>query len=137
MSKKLGKGMPLDIKFHSGKTKDGLHKTVARCVVRYENIPDSLRNSNYFPNWFRDRWSDHTIVTTITAETICKPDDEYDKYTGELIVRKKVIRAFLNYIESVVLARAHQIEDERDDICDYIDFLEDTKDSITEYLKKF
>lgn len=135
--KKLGKGMPLDIKFYSGETKDGLHRTVAKCAVRFDNIPDSLRNSNYFPNWVRDGLNRNSIMTTITAETICKPDDEYDKYTGELIVRKKIIRSFLNYIESIVLDRAHRIEDERNDICDYIDFLESTTDSITDYLKKF
>lgn len=135
--KKLGKGMPLDIKFYSGETKEGLHKTVAKCAVRFENIPDSLRNSEYFPNWLRDGWLRHTVLTHITAETICKPDDEYDKYTGELIVRKKIIRSFLNYIESIVLDKAHRIEDERNDLCDYINFLEGTKDNITEYLKKF
>ena len=135
--KKLGKGAPLDIKFYGGETKDGLPKTIAKCAVRFENIPDSLRNSKYFPNWVRDMYNRKTILTHLTAETICKPDDEYDKYTGELVVRKKIIRSFLNYIESVVLARAHQIEDERNDICDYIDFLESTKESISEYLKKF
>ena len=133
--KKLGKGVePLDIKFYSGETKDGLHKTIARCAVRLENIPGTLIENGYLEEHV-EYWREP--LTTLYAETICKPDDEYDKYTGELIVRKKIIRAFLNYLEKFLLYRAHLIEDERNDLCDYINFIESTKDSISEYLQKF
>lgn len=134
MKKKLGKGEPLDIKFYSGKTKDGLQKTIARCAVKLENIPEKLIKEGYLVEHV-DYWREP--LTTLYAETICKNGDTYDKYTGELIVRKKIIRAFLNYLETFILYRAHKLEDARNDICDYIDFLESTKDSITEYLKKF
>lgn len=130
--KKMGKGVPLDIQYFHGETKDGLKKTIAKCVVKKVNIPNTLLRMGYF---FRFGTCDS--VVTLHAETVCKPDDTYSKETGELVARKKIIRQFINFIESVLIDRAHDIEDERNDICDYIDFIESTKDSITEYLKKF
>ena len=132
--KKMGKGTPLNIKFYHGETKDGRKKTVARCRVHMDNIPNTLIMRGYF-----DRkcvcWNEPLV--DLCAETICKDNDVYDVEKGDRIARKKIVRQFLKYIESVLLERAHEIEDERNDLCDFIDFLEDTQDSISEYLKKF
>ena len=130
--KKMGKGTPLNIKFYHGETKNGRKKTVARCRVYMENIPDSLVMRGYF-----DKWYVNSHLVDLCAETICKDNDVYSEEKGERIARKKIVRQFLKYIESVLLERAHEIEDERNDLCDFIDFLEDTQDSISEYLKKF
>lgn len=132
--KKMGKGVPLDIKYFHGETKDGLKKTIARCRVNMDNIPNSLIVRGYFARKCV-RWDDPLV--DLYAETVCKDNDVYSEETGELVARKKIIRQFLNYIESVLIEVAHDIEDERNYLCDNIDFLEDTKDSITEYLKKF
>lgn len=96
------KGVPLyvtykHIDYVNDKTGEEVHKTVARSIVDYYNLPKIIASTfmDMFANT-ADMFGDRAVE--LVAETYCKGGDTYDKATGEKIARKKIMKKYMSLV---------------------------------------
>lgn len=134
------KGEPLyvtykHIDYVNDKTGEEVHKTVARSIVDYYNLPKIIATTfmDMFANT-TDMFGDRAVE--LVAETYCKCGDTYDKVTGEKIARKKIMKKYMSFVSQ---ASAKKIADNNKEI-ELLNDLEHSavrcESDIIDYLRK-
>lgn len=134
------KGAPLyvtykHIDYVNDKTGEEVHKTVARSIVDYYNLPKIIATTfmDMFANT-TDMFGDRAVE--LVSETYCKGGDTYDKVTGEKIARKKIMKKYMSFVSQ---ASAKKIADNNKEI-ELLNDLEHSavrcESDIIDYLRK-
>lgn len=134
------KGVPLfvtykHIDYVNDKTGEEVHRTVARSIVDYYNLPKIIATTfmDMFANT-SDMFGDRAVE--LVAETACKGGDTYDEVTGEKIARKKIMKKYMSLVSQ---ASAKKIADNNKEI-ELLNDLEHSavrcESDIIDYLRK-
>ena len=134
------KGVPLyvtykHIDYVNDKTGEEVHRTVARSIVDYYNLPKIIATTfmDMFANT-TDMFGDRAVE--LVAETSCKGGDTYDEVTGEKIARKKIMKKYMSLVSQ---ASAKKIADNNKEI-ELLNDLEHSavrcESDIIDYLRK-
>lgn len=134
------KGVPLfvtykHIDYVNDKTGEEVHRTVARSIVDYYNLPKIIATTfmDMFANT-TDMFGDRAVE--LVAETYCKGGDTYNETTGEKIARKKIMKKYMSLVSQ---ASAKKIADNNKEI-ELLNDLEHSavrcESDIIDYLRK-
>lgn len=119
------KGDPLNITFkHYGDI------TVAQAKIDYDNVPEIVMYE--FGSLFLSGYKGTYIIT---AKTICKNGDVYNKDMGERIARKKLMKRFMSMIKQAVQLRMKQLDTITNELDILYNFADGSINSIKSYLE--
>ena len=119
------KGDPLNITFkHYGDI------TVAQAKIDYDNVPEIVMYE--FGSLFLSGYKGTYIIT---AKTICKNGDVYNKDMGERIARKKLMKRFMSMVKQAVKLRMKQLDTIAHELDILYNFADGSINSIRSYLE--
>ena len=119
------KGDPLNITFkHYGDI------TVAQAKIDYDNVPEIIMYE--FGSLFLSGYRGTYIIT---AKTICKNGDTYNKDMGERIARKKLMKRFMSMVKQAVKLRMKQLDTIAHELDILYNFADGSINSIKSYLE--